>query len=187
MLPPPDGQPSAAPEPLADPSDGKANPTQSTQIAYVSGDESSLSAASTMSKPVINKPSCVGKYTPLYETPKILSWHNQPSKQHCRCSPHRSLTEAQRNVVKIAQSNLTQAQCELIDKQIEMMQQGAQCMNCSQSPEVGPSQDKGKGIDPHNWGAAGIPYEELDIDAQRAVFDQLMHHRRTIVDNGHDA
>ncbi|KAJ3574142.1 hypothetical protein NP233_g1958 [Leucocoprinus birnbaumii] len=39
--------------------------------------------------------------------------------------------------------------------------------------QAGTSRDKGKGTDPRNWGAAGIPDQELDADTQRVLLENI--------------
>ncbi|KAJ3558321.1 hypothetical protein NP233_g11532 [Leucocoprinus birnbaumii] len=39
--------------------------------------------------------------------------------------------------------------------------------------QAGTSRDKGKGTDPRNWGAAGIPDQELDADTQRVLLENV--------------
>lgn len=51
--------------------------------------------------------------------------------------------------------------------------------------ESAPTQQKGKGIDPKNWGALGVSDDELDVDAQRAALDSWNVARR-IANEGKD-
>ncbi|KIK66393.1 hypothetical protein GYMLUDRAFT_239350 [Collybiopsis luxurians FD-317 M1] len=37
----------------------------------------------------------------------------------------------------------------------------------------GPSHDKGKAVDPRNWGAAGLGYNKLNIEAQKKALDNF--------------
>ncbi|KAI0719920.1 hypothetical protein C8Q72DRAFT_890780 [Fomitopsis betulina] len=48
----------------------------------------------------------------------------------------------------------------------------------------GTSSGKGKGIDPRNWGAAQIPDEELDIEAQHRAYKMYSNPLATVVDEG---
>ena len=44
----------------------------------------------------------------------------------------------------------------------------------SPSRGEGPSEPKGKGIDPREWGNVNIDSDEFDVDAQKAAFDSLL-------------
>ncbi|KAF8871733.1 hypothetical protein CPB84DRAFT_1967661 [Gymnopilus junonius] len=48
----------------------------------------------------------------------------------------------------------------------------------SESREEGPSEPKGKGIDPRNWGAAGLSNSELDPKAQAAALATIKEENR---------
>ncbi|KAI1782959.1 hypothetical protein LXA43DRAFT_904532 [Ganoderma leucocontextum] len=46
----------------------------------------------------------------------------------------------------------------------------------------GPSRDKGKTVDARNWGASGIPDEELDPDAQRREHEMYLSKKQNLFD-----
>ena len=78
------------------------------------------------------------------------------------------LSMEQLTTVKAAKSSMTEDQMEKVSHR-----QGA--INAQvwreNNPVSGPSNNKGKTIDPLEWGNAGISEEELDIEAQKAALD----------------
>ncbi|TBU40368.1 hypothetical protein BD309DRAFT_899988, partial [Dichomitus squalens] len=77
------------------------------------------------------------------------------------------LTSPQRVAVDTAAASLTPAERDRYSRRMAAVET---TRPRSLSPEPrgeGPSRDKGKTVDARNWGAAGIPDEELDPDAQR--------------------
>jgi hypothetical protein len=72
------------------------------------------------------------------------------------------LDSDQENAVRIAQSNLTRAQKDLIHKRQKRVTRRER----SSSRGEGTSRRKGKEVDPKNWGLSGIP-SGLDVVAQR--------------------
>ncbi|KAF8060150.1 hypothetical protein FPV67DRAFT_1453281 [Lyophyllum atratum] len=80
------------------------------------------------------------------------------------------LSESQADTVRRAEGNLTSAQNDLLRKREQATRTHARANERPASRGEGPS--KGKNIDPTNWGAAGIPAEELDSAAQQAALDE---------------
>ncbi|RXW16452.1 hypothetical protein EST38_g9404 [Candolleomyces aberdarensis] len=73
------------------------------------------------------------------------------------------LDSDQENAVRIAQSNLTRVQKDLIHRRQERVAQRER----SSSRGEGTSRRRGKQVDPRNWGSSGIPDNDLDVVAQR--------------------
>ena len=88
---------------------------------------------------------------------------NQPGNYE-----RRNLTKEQVQVVQTATNELT-------DAQMKNYQRRYKVMNNDYSPSrgEGPSEPKGKGIDPREWGNVSIDSDEYDVDAQKAAFDSL--------------
>ena len=74
------------------------------------------------------------------------------------------LSTEQETVIKAATEALTKEQREHVVRRQDIIAQ-------SEGDEVGMSRDKGKTIDPREWGNSGIVHEELDPDVQGAIFD----------------
>ena len=87
-----------------------------------------------------------------------------------------ALTKEQVHVVQAATNELTNAQ-----KQNYQRRHKAVARKNSTSPSrgEGPSEKKGKGIDPREWGNIGISLDEFDVKAQRAAFESLSKKRKT--------
>jgi hypothetical protein len=79
------------------------------------------------------------------------------------------LTMEQDTVVTAAEKALTVDERERISKRYASMDSKVDESMRSDSKDEGPS--KGKGVDPQNWGAAGIDSSELDVGAQRQAFE----------------
>jgi RNase H-like domain found in reverse transcriptase/Integrase zinc binding domain/Reverse transcriptase (RNA-dependent DNA polymerase)/Retroviral aspartyl protease/Zinc knuckle len=83
----------------------------------------------------------------------------------------KGLTQEQLLAVKAASNSLTAKQKEVLrrrQKKIPIEED-----NSSVSQEEGPSRDKGKGIDPKEWGNVNISRESLDLEAQAAALDSI--------------
>ncbi|KAI0077431.1 hypothetical protein K474DRAFT_1086514 [Panus rudis PR-1116 ss-1] len=87
-----------------------------------------------------------------------------------RDGAHTPLSVAQRRAFDSASAMLTAEQKEQIRRRYENVG-GSASHRRSPSPGEGTSWRKGKAIDPREWGAVGIPHDELDPDAQRREFD----------------
>ena len=83
-------------------------------------------------------------------------------------NPQRGLTMEQARVVNAATSNMTSQQKEMLKRRQEKIYSP---QDPTPSNEEGPSRDKGKGIDPREWGNANISQESLDIGAQTAALE----------------
>ena len=78
------------------------------------------------------------------------------------------LSMEQLTTVKAAESSMTEDQMEKVSCCQGAINAQAWCEN---NPVSGPSNNKGKTVDPLEWGNAGISEEELDIEAQKAALD----------------
>ncbi|KAF8079210.1 hypothetical protein FPV67DRAFT_1776248 [Lyophyllum atratum] len=90
------------------------------------------------------------------------------------------LSESQADTVRRAAGNLTSAQNDLLRKREQATRTHARANERPASRGEGPS--KGKNIDPTNWGAAGIPAEELNSAAQQAALDEYASREATPVE-----
>jgi hypothetical protein len=98
-----------------------------------------------------------------------------------------NLSKEQVNLFDSAREAMTPAEQNLVDKQNKFVQPGVHFYEQLAPHAEGSS--CGKGVDPQNWGAAGIPDEELDPDAQCKLFEQFKafhvfneraHHKRKL-------
>lgn len=102
-----------------------------------------------------------------------LRW--SPLRKALRTVPPRkpaSINAEQRDTVKAAKKRLGTTDREVIRKRMEGIANHAQGpQERSSSRGEGPPQpcDKGKGIDPRNWGTVDLASEEQDVDVQRAA------------------
>ena len=81
------------------------------------------------------------------------------------------LTDEQAQAVKKAASSLTAQQKETLRRRRERLPFDPN--ESESSREEGPSKDKGKGIDPREWGNVNISRESLDRDAQAAALASI--------------
>ncbi|KAF7776529.1 hypothetical protein Agabi119p4_4922 [Agaricus bisporus var. burnettii] len=61
---------------------------------------------------------------------------------------------------------------EITDDQFEIMKQRSANPNELANPKASGSRDKGKNVDPRNWGNLEIPDHELDLEAQRRALEE---------------
>ncbi|RDB15248.1 hypothetical protein Hypma_004761 [Hypsizygus marmoreus] len=80
-----------------------------------------------------------------------------------------TLSRSQRATVQEAEESLSEAQQDLLRKREQATRNNVRANERPTSRGEGPS--KGKNADPRNWGAAGIPADELDLEAQQAAFE----------------
>jgi hypothetical protein len=76
-------------------------------------------------------------------------------------------------VVRAAENQLTNAQKELIahrNKQVTIAL-GNTTRDSTRTPEAGTSKNKGKIIDPHEWGNLNLDEDEVDIQVQKAALE----------------
>ena len=83
------------------------------------------------------------------------------------------LTAEQEAVVNEAENQLTSTQKEQLSRRYEKVQRKTAPCDRSESWGEGPSNPKGKGVDPCNWGDAQLSNTELDVDAQHAALESL--------------
>ena len=76
-----------------------------------------------------------------------------------------TLSTEQEKAVKAANELLTEEQKE------QIAQRQDKVANQLENVESGPSRNKGKMIDPREWGSARLNPEELDINVQEAIFE----------------
>ncbi|KAH9846270.1 hypothetical protein C2E23DRAFT_864143 [Lenzites betulinus] len=91
-------------------------------------------------------------------------------------TPTSALTAAQQAAVRVAETRLTNTEREHVGRRMQIVAAASARDDSSSSRGQGPSRDKGKTIDARNWGAAGIPEEELSPDVQRREFDMYSYH-----------
>lgn len=80
----------------------------------------------------------------------------------------RRLTAEQAHVVDAAASRLTVQQKDMLKRRQNNMHSPQRSVS---SNDEGPSRDKGKGIDPREWGNVNISHESLDVEAQAAALE----------------
>ncbi|KAI0328362.1 hypothetical protein GY45DRAFT_1355158 [Cubamyces sp. BRFM 1775] len=88
-----------------------------------------------------------------------------------------ALTAQQDAVVRTAEAKMSAAEREHVRHRMEVVSNGRRSNIPQDSRGEGPSRDKGKTVDARNWGAVGIPHEELDPDAQRRELELYSVHR----------
>jgi hypothetical protein len=76
------------------------------------------------------------------------------------------LSQEQETLVNAAQEAMTPDQCNLVDHLNKMVNPGIWFNNIESPISCGEGPSHGKGVDSRNWGAAGIPKEELDLDVK---------------------
>ena len=97
---------------------------------------------------------------------------------------NRELTEEQSQAVRTATTNMTTPQRDVLhrrQKKVHMQQRSP-----TPSQKGGPSRQKGKGIDPREWGNVNISRESLDLEAQATAFESIaQQHRKGNMQEGH--
>lgn len=116
-----------------------------------------------------------------YFEPSTKSSENSTSSdeddsQHPHQAPNKNdrpenLSSEQVTTVESAREAMTSAQRNLVDKRNEHVRPGVRFYE-QPAENCGEGASRGKGVDPRNWGAAGIPEEELDPDAQQALIEE---------------
>ena len=79
--------------------------------------------------------------------------------------PTSDLSQEQRNLVKLAENQLTEAEKERIRARESIFSRPAS-RDSSDTQGEGPSENKGKEPDPRNWGNVDLNNEEVDLDVQ---------------------
>ena len=91
----------------------------------------------------------------------------------------KALKTGKETVLSQAESQLTTAQKKQISRRYEKIQEKPRKRaESSTSRGEGPSEPKGKNIDPRNWGAAQLSDDDLDVDAQRAALESFENHHK---------
>ena len=89
---------------------------------------------------------------------------------------NRELTEEQSQAVRAATTNMTTPQRDVLhrrQKKVHMQQRSP-----TPSRKEGPSRQKGKGIDPREWGNVNISRESLDLEAQATALESIAQQHR---------
>ncbi|OJT08771.1 Retrovirus-related Pol polyprotein from transposon 17.6, partial [Trametes pubescens] len=104
---------------------------------------------------------------------RARSTGSMPVNSEQATPPHRgpTLSAAQMAAVRNAKASMTDTERERVGRRMTRVQKTTRHSTSSSSRGEGPSRDKGKTVDARNWGAAGIPDEELSPDAQRRALD----------------
>jgi hypothetical protein len=85
----------------------------------------------------------------------------------------KNLTKEQSSVVKQAEQKLTTEQKQKISRRYENASKIMEPNERHPSHNEGPSNRKGKGPDPKNWGAVDLSDSELNMEAQKAALDSF--------------
>ena len=80
------------------------------------------------------------------------------------------LSSEQKKVVEAAANSLTQEQKSQVQRRQNRVEE-------SNPPEPSTSRDKGKMIDPREWGNAGIPSDEISVEMQKALLEAYQRGR----------
>ncbi|KAJ3792324.1 hypothetical protein GGU11DRAFT_812520 [Lentinula aff. detonsa] len=87
------------------------------------------------------------------------------------------LTAEQGVTIRAAENLLSQGQRKLIQKRMSIVNETPARSDSSEESDAshgeGPSNGKGKTIDPRNWGAVGLGPEEINIEAQKNAYDNF--------------
>ncbi|KAJ3995049.1 hypothetical protein F5050DRAFT_1809019 [Lentinula boryana] len=79
--------------------------------------------------------------------------------------------------IRAAENLLSQGQRKLIQKRMSIVNETPAGSDSSEESDAshgeGPSNGKGKTIDPRNWGAVGLGPEEINIEAQKNAYDNF--------------
>ena len=101
-----------------------------------------------------------------------------------------AVTPEQLTAYKQAEEGLTPSEKERIQRRMNLVREFRMADlaygNKSQALEEGTSKDKGKTVDPRNWGAVNIPEFELDLEAQRKELEAYEAQQALIKEEGPD-
>ncbi|KAF5374431.1 hypothetical protein D9615_009051 [Tricholomella constricta] len=106
-------------------------------------------------------------------------WHTVSNRR-----PRARSLEGPEQLTKSQADTVRQAEEGMDPTQLNLLRRREQATRVEEGPEargVGPS--KGKNPDPRNWGAAGIPAEELEVAAQQAALEEYESIRVSPVGN----
>ncbi|KAJ3475739.1 hypothetical protein NLI96_g11638 [Meripilus lineatus] len=97
------------------------------------------------------------------------------------------MTENQHTVIKQAEKKLTPSESGRIQRRMDQVrefratvQDASESESDSDNHKEGTSKDKGKTVDPREWGAANIPETEMDLEAQRR--ELAMYARERVIE-----
>ena len=92
---------------------------------------------------------------------------NSRNMKYIRFKPSKELSKEQKTTVKAATEALTEQQKEQITRRQTLVD------DKPEKVEAGPSNPKGKGIDPREWGNINLSEEELNVEAQAAALNSF--------------
>ncbi|EMD40986.1 hypothetical protein CERSUDRAFT_91737 [Gelatoporia subvermispora B] len=97
---------------------------------------------------------------------------SRPAQRGVPSRPTAHLTDTQRQVVRAAEAGLAPAEHARVQERMRVVNVQSPESSETESRGEGPStMEKGKSVDGRNWGAVGIPAEELDPEAQRRALE----------------
>ncbi|KAF9499142.1 hypothetical protein BDN71DRAFT_1524591 [Pleurotus eryngii] len=96
------------------------------------------------------------------------------------------LSREQTDTVRTAEDSMTQAERDLLAKQRQNVRDEARAHEPLADPWDGPSRDKGKGVDPRNWGNIHFSdEEETRPDVQEKAYNEWKARQRNYLDINH--
>ncbi|PIL25628.1 hypothetical protein GSI_11377 [Ganoderma sinense ZZ0214-1] len=127
-----------------------------------------------------------GPWIPVQRRRKVCSADGEPpTRVPVTAQDEPTLTSPQRVAVDTAAAGLTPAERDRFTRRMAAVEHRRPRSPSRESRGEGPSRDKGKTVDARNWGASGIPDEELDPDAQRRKFQVYSDRKQNLFD-GYD-
>ena len=119
------------------------------------------------------------------DKPEYVQWtkvvHRKRARSDGSLPNNNTLTSAQRKTVNLAEKGMTKEQQQKLQRRQEKVRPRRD--DSVSSREEGPSNRKGKAIDPREWGNVDFSREDLNIDAQiaalRAFKAQLKAQKRS--------
>ncbi|KAG1849980.1 hypothetical protein F4604DRAFT_1809750 [Suillus subluteus] len=91
----------------------------------------------------------------------------------CKREQNTDLTQEQENLVRRAETRLTESKRSRIEDRKDILSHPASNDRNSESHEVGPSKDKGKAPDPRNWVNANLADEDIETIADLAGSNEV--------------
>ncbi|KAH9887925.1 hypothetical protein C8Q73DRAFT_794366 [Cubamyces lactineus] len=117
-----------------------------------------------------------GPWITVQRRRRTRSTGSMPNGREASARQHPRLSQVQQDAVRRAEEKLSPAERERIARRMEVSVSARRRADSesSDSRGEGPSDPmrKGKTVDARNWGAVGIPEEELDPEAQRRELEQ---------------
>ena len=148
-------------------------------LAHISTEQNNNSTENPTSSEITNLPKDLedGQWTTVRRrrARSLNSLERGPQVNRDIGRGNQTFTKEQVQVVQAAANELTNAQRQKYQRRHKIV---ARRSNSSSSRGEGPSEPKGKGIDPREWGNVEMSSDKIEVEAQKAAFNSLSKKKR---------